>query len=404
MIKAVREECPLKTLVELYDKEPLENVLTACIFKPEMVVYICDERDSSMRKETAVDRLFKSRGLPCKARFYYINTASPRNILRAFEAVLRDYPGCVFDCSGGKDLVLLGAGEFCKSRGIPMLYIDVARQKFVDLGGCESLAPQFAIPQFSAEDVFALAGAKLVGYGHFALDDIDAEFERDVFQVWPIVCKNPAAWGETVGFFQASSSGAREGQLQVDAPDVIRVNQQVTARANLPVLERLADAGVIHGLEARGGHVRFAYKSELMKKSLQNQGIWLELYGYLTAKNSGLFHDVRTSVVVDWDNARGRDRSTRNEIDILLISGVTPVFISCKMGVPTPLALSEIKILSEKFGGERTKTVLLTGADIYNDNRPLAQRARDLGITLLDRGDLAKGDLARRLQRLVAKA
>ena len=153
MIKAVREECPLKTLVELYDKEPLENVLTACIFKPEMVVYICDERDSSMRKETAVDRLFKSRGLPCKARFYYINTASPRNILRAFEAVLRDYPGCVFDCSGGKDLVLLGAGEFCKSRGIPMLYIDVARQKFVDLGGCESLAPQFAIPQFSAEDL-----------------------------------------------------------------------------------------------------------------------------------------------------------------------------------------------------------------------------------------------------------
>ena len=150
--------------------------------------------------------------------------------------------------------------------------------------------------------------------------------------------------------------------------------------------------------------MRFAYKSELMKKSLQNQGIWLELYGYLTAKNSGLFHDVRTSVVVDWDNARGRDRSTRNEIDILLISGVTPVFISCKMGVPTPLALSEIKILSEKFGGERTKTVLLTGADIYNDNRPLAQRARDLGITLLDRGDLAKGDLARRLQRLVAKA
>ena len=83
---------------------------------------------------------------------------------------------------------------------------------------------------------------------------------------------------------------------------------------------------------------------------------------------------------------------------------MTPVFISCKMGVPTPLALSEIKILSEKFGGERTKTVLLTGADIYNDNRPLAQRARDLGITLLDRGDLAKGDLARRLQRLVEKA
>ena len=110
---------------------------------------------------------------------------------------------------------------------------------------------------------------------------------------------------------------------------------------------------------------------------------------------------MRTSVIVDWDNARGTDRSTRNEIDVLMVRGIQSVFVSCKMGAPTPLALSEIKILSQKFGGENTKTVVLTAADVYERDRSLLQRARDLDIILIDRSTLKKGDLSRRFQSLL---
>ena len=123
----------------------------------------------------------------------------------------------------------------------------------------------------------------------------------------------------------------------------------------------------------------------------------------MAAKQSGLFKDVRTSVIVDWDNARGKTPSTRNEIDILVVQGITPVFISCKMGVPSPLALTEIKILSEKFGGGRTRTVMLTAANVHEEKRPLSQRAKDLQITLLDRGNLQRGEFVQSLQRVVAK-
>ena len=100
----------MDTLVELYDKEPLENVLAGCIFCPKRVVYLCDERDSSLRKERAVGRLFQSRGLHVETRFYYMNTADPAAIEHVLLAVARDYPGCVFDFTGGRDLVLLIAG------------------------------------------------------------------------------------------------------------------------------------------------------------------------------------------------------------------------------------------------------------------------------------------------------
>ena len=141
---------PIKTLIELYDKQPMENILGACIFSPAMVVYICDARDSSMRKEMAVERLFKSRNMKTKARFYYIDTSNPEMVWRTFEAVVRDYPDCVFDCTGGKDLVLLQAGLYCREKNVPAYYIDPVRGKFVNVIGCEYLREYYAMPHFSA--------------------------------------------------------------------------------------------------------------------------------------------------------------------------------------------------------------------------------------------------------------
>lgn len=393
----------MKTIVELYDKEPLENILSACVFEPDMVVYICDARDSSLRKETAVERLFKSRGLRTQSRFYYINTSDVTAIWKTMEAICRDYPDCAFDCTGGKDLVLLVAGIFCKEKNVRAYYIDLERKKLVNLCGCEDLAERFCVPQFTAEDVFSLAGAKLVRYGHFSPAEMSEEFERSVPDIWDIVLKNPEAWGGAVGYFQAAGVGKQEEDLWIRAPKTIRVNKQVTARCNENILERLASCGAIQRLTVQGDEVQFRYRDEQMKKCLQNHGIWLELYGYFAARQSGLFGDVRTSVIVDWDNAHGRTPSTRNEIDILIVEGVTPVFISCKMGVPSPLALTEIKILSQKFGGERTRTVMLTAANVHEENRPLSQRARDLGITLLDRGNLQRNEFVQSIQRVISK-
>ena len=123
----------------------------------------------------------------------------------------------------------------------------------------------------------------------------------------------------------------------------------------------------------------------------------------MSAKRSGLFSDVRTSVLVDWDGSEYNNKGTRNEVDVLAVHNVTPVFISCKMGVPTPLALSEIKMLSDKFGGERTQTVLLTAADVEKKNPAVAQRARDLGIYLLDARKMDSGALAKRLRIIAEK-
>ena len=382
--------------MELYDKEPVENVLSACIFEPQILVYICDVSDNTLRKETAVYRLLKSRHLKTKPRFYYIDTASLPAIRRTLAAIVRDYPGCVFDFTGGKDLVLLAAGIFCKENNVPGYYIDVAGKRFCPVFGCEEMQSAFALPRFLAQDVFALAGATMRGNGHFDISAITADFEQDIFATWDIIIKNPDAWGALVGYFQAVTHHMEDGELFVEAKQIIHVNERMTARCNLPILHRLAQCGLLTNVVANGKYVSFRYKNGLIKRCLSNHGIWLELYGFLSAKRCACFSDVHTSVLVDWSNQESDAATTRNEIDILLVKGITPVFISCKMGLPTALALSEIKIISQKFGGMYTKTVLLTAASLKGQNAALCQRAKDLDITIIDKSDLQQAALEKR--------
>ncbi len=389
----------MKTLVELYDKEPLDNIISSCIFEPDNVVYLCDINDHSMRKEQAVYKLLQRRKMKTLPRFYYVDTTNPSAIQRAFSAIVRDWQDCVFDLTGGKDLALLCAGAFCERHKIPCYYIDVYHRRLIPIQKCEEIQETFEMPQLRAEDVLGAAGAGILGYGHFPLSLIDEEFERDIEQVWECIMKAPHRWGGVAGYFQAVFRNGEEDRLSYKVHQKIRVSSQTSARADTAMLKKLADAGILVDFEVEDEFVRFTVKNELVKRCLSNHGIWLELYGYLCAKRTGWFDDVRTSLLIDWDGENRRN-GTRNEVDIFLLKGTIPIFISCKMGAPTALALSEIKVLSKKFGGDAAKTVLLTASAVKSDNPVLAARAKDMDVVLIDRSDLGQKDLGQRFIKI----
>ena len=168
-------------------------------------------------------------------------------------------------------------------------------------------------------------------------------------------------------------------------------------KANPEIMRNLLEIGVLKQCRFTKDKVVVEFKSLLYKKSLMNQGIWLELFCYTTAKKSGFFDDVRTSLVIDWDGVEGGPDTTKNEVDVFLVKGVTPVFISCKMSVPVPLALSEIKVLSIKFGGSQSKAVLVTAGVLGPEHKALQIRAQDLGVKLVDFTAIKKDQLGREL-------
>ena len=75
---------------------------------------------------------------------------------------------------------------------------------------------------------------------------------------------------------------------------------------------------------------------------LTKAGTLLELVTLLTAKNmkkpdgTPYFNDARTGVMIDWDGVVHNNKAgmvdTEYEIDVILMKGEVPEYISCKNG------------------------------------------------------------------------
>ena len=105
----------VKTLVELFDERPLENVLGVEIFHPEEVIYVCPEETPEHARRQLKD-YFTHRGIEAAMEFLYVNIYDTQKILELFRAILKDHPDAVMDITGGTDAVLFAAGLACYGR------------------------------------------------------------------------------------------------------------------------------------------------------------------------------------------------------------------------------------------------------------------------------------------------
>ena len=122
-----------------------------------------------------------------------------------------------------------------------------------------------------------------------------------------------------------------------------------------------------------------------------------EAFVYTTAKalldKEGIpvYDDTLNGVVIDWDG-EFHDESvedeydTENEIDIMLMHDIVPVFISCKNGIVTADELYKLNTVAERFGGQYSKKVLVATSilDFGEQGMYLRQRAKDMNIKLIE--------------------
>lgn len=129
---------------------------------------------------------------------------------------------------------------------------------------------------------------------------------------------------------------------------------------------------------------------------LTKAGTLLELVTLLSArritKEDGkpYFTDARTGVMIDWDgivhNNKDGNVDTENEIDVILMKGVVPIFISCKNGKIPDDELYKLNTVAEQFGSGYAKKVLVA-ADMgkkANSRKYFLERAKDMGIQIIE--------------------
>ena len=160
------------------------------------------------------------------------------------------------------------------------------------------------------------------------------------------------------------------------------------------LLGKLHRWGIIDDQSSKNA-LEYTYTSQLFRYCTLKAGNVLEVKTLLEGRavqenGESYFSDCQMSVSIDWDGVvhdpMDRVPETRNEIDVVLMHGTTPLLISCKNGNVGEDELYKLHTVAERFGGPYAKKMLIaTDLDRKSPtaNRAFIQRAWDMDIFLV---------------------
>ena len=387
----------MKTLIELYDERPIENVLSTEMFRPETTVFLCPGETAQDRElKKALKAYFKRRGCGnVQLVFLPVSTVSAESVEKSLLTCAENYEDCAVDISGGTDAALFAAGRFSAGKQIPVFTYSRKSNTFYEISNAPFARSLPCDIRLSAEDCFLMAGGA-VREGRAE----EGSLKRHLDLIEPLFIlfdRYRRIWQRQILWFQQASR--KEEGLEARAPETVHApNHTVTVNASL--LTDLADAGLIEQL-SREEEITFRFASEMVRFWLRDVGSALECWVYKNCLDSGLFDDVRLSEVVSWSGSGAGD-SVTNEIDVVCVRGTVPFLISCKACDVKTEALNELKILKDRFGGYGSRAAVITSSMPGGNSSAMRRRASELGIEVIEHRDLDRERLQGRMRALTA--
>lgn len=415
------------TYIEFFDENATNNVCSCLTRAPERVIFV-GNNSKQMKKKIEIYRgIFEERGQ--QIAFDYRST--PRNDLEnavsLLKCLLDEYDDCVFDITGGDELLLLALGVLRQrnpERNIQIHRFNLHNNTLCDCDK-DGQTVYLNTPRLTAEEHIRIYGGG-IRYGEASEGctykwELDEDFLWDIDLMWGICKRNVRMWNIQMGIFAAVE---KLGQVSEDGltttvsiPEIREYmsSGKIQYRHVMSVVEELLREKLLTCfMEENGQTFIVSYKNKQVKRCLTKAGQALEMKVFVAAKNARdkdgnpVYSDALNGVVMDWDGdlrqSGDRDRfDTENEVDIVLMHDALPVFISCKNGVVMPEELYKLNTVAEHFGGVYSKKALVaTALNLQGaSGNHLRQRAKDMGIQLIeDVQDMEDEELSRKLGNL----
>lgn len=394
------------TYVEFFDKTSIENICTCLANMPDRVVFMGDNTDRMKNYADRYSKMFKRRGYDVEFICVRIEKNKLLDIVEKLSDIVETYDDCVIDLTGGEDLCLAAAGivfERYADKGVKMHRFNIRNNRLMDCDQ-DGMTIEHNIPALSVEENVGIYGGAVVYEDVKSKStyvwDVDEEFIDEVNAIWEICKKDVRLWNTQISVFAAAETvrDKDEDILTTIAP-ADAVERIVEAGGGSfvsigEIVRGLYKAGILREYGYDGETLKIKYKNVQMKRCLTTAGLALELKVFVTAlsledKGKPLYNDVMNGVYIDWDGTVHTDAQsydTENEIDVMLMKGMVPVFISCKNGRIEKDEVYKLNAVAEKFGGKYAKKVLI--AEALDPESPftkhLRQRTADMGIRLVE--------------------
>lgn len=389
----------MKTLIELYDERASENVIGVETFKPETAIYLCEPEIADNKEMlTKLRDYFTYRGLSVKVEFLSVGKYEADKMYEQLVSIAEKYLDCALDVTGGSDAALVAAGMFAKTSNVPVFTYSRKKNTFYNISNADFAADKVCELEYSVADFFKMAGGQL---RKGRVDNNVLGQYMDKYEAFYKVFDNDRrGWARDINFMQRISQLGFEEPIRLDVSGSYYQKGERGGQiyANEHFLHDLEELGFIKNLHiVKDESVAFDFVDETDRNWLRDVGSFLELYTYKKCIDAGIFNDVISSAIVDWDGTNEKD-SVSNEIDAMATRGIVPLFISCKATQIKTEALNELAILRDRFGGKGAKAAIVTTEYC---NAATRHRAAQLGITVIDREELESGGMVDRLKTIM---
>lgn len=382
-------------------------MISALANSPERVVFIGERKQ--MKQKDAVFHRFLSAISNSTTELEYrsIKVHALHEIVEVLDQVVQDYPGCCFDLTGGDDLSMVAIGviyERYRAQGVELHQYNIRTGTIYDCD-LNGKTASGTIPALTVEQNIILHGGCIVSSelresGTFDWS-FDAEFTRDIETMWAICRNNPGGWNHQITMLeemQRFADRSADGlHFSVYLPQASGYFKKRGLSMNLKgIFFALEQAGLISQLENEDDRFRLVFKNEQVKRCLTKAGTILELKTYLIARaltesdGQPRYNDVMTGVFIDWDGSVHDQKETvvdtENEIDLILMRGLVPVFVSCKNGAVGEEELYKLSTVANRFGGRYARKVLVATTLGKSDRgkQYFLERAKDMQIQVID--------------------
>ncbi len=374
-----------KVIVELFSQEPLENVMAMIKYRPEKIIFL-GHKDSMITKRINDIKQFRDRKCSdTELEFIEVSKDDLNGAIELISGIIRENPDVRFELTGGSELILIAIGCIAARMNISKLRIDPFTGKEIDIRGSDVVTSDYHFNMDIADDILLHGGVLTPNTGSYADWKFTPEFREDIRTMWDICKKYRGNWNKYCATIDELKKAA---PMQKEGWEEVHRNPLGDA---INLLRDLHEEGLIKDYVESGKRINFRFKNNMIKKVIGKAGNILELHVYEVATRDGyLFSDAIIGAHIDWDgeihNSEHPGIDTMNEIDVILMKKVCPIFISCKSGKAGGSALHELETVSRKFGGKyaRKALVLAKACDDTLGTQYFKQRARDMHIWIID--------------------
>lgn len=387
------------TLIECFDISVAKNIAGCLHLRPEKVIFLGQDPQMSAQVER-YRRFFSEKGISAKVECRFTDTVCVDGVAAVLEDILgRETGECVIDVTGGDERTLIAVGmvlaglDETRRQEVKLQKFDAATGGVQDCYGNAPLSSGYPI-NLSVKELIALGGGIL----HPASYQPETCYTpRDLAPLWRIVSRGPKSWNHRISALSAFESRA-DSRTQVFLPlNQIRgslSNFEARLELTRDLLDQFRENGIIHD-QSRPEYFEYSYTTPLNRYCTLREGNALEVKVLLEARaleenGKPFFSDCKMGVHIDWDGIVHGNKSpisdTRNEIDVLVTRGLTPLFISCKNGDVDEEELYKLQTVATRFGGRGARKMLIAThleKQKPSSTRAFIQRAKDMGIYIV---------------------